>query len=69
MHNGLGSNPSTTLSVMTCACNPSTWDICIQEDQKFKVVLGYMVTLRLAWNTVDPDDTQIKKHKRLNCSY
>jgi hypothetical protein len=31
------------------ACNPSMWRL--KKDQEFRVVLGYLVSVRLVWTT------------------
>lgn len=49
MQKALGLTPSnSSLDEVVHACNPSSWR---QGDQKFKVILGYIVSLRLAWAT------------------
>lgn len=40
-------------TMVICACNPST-ERESREDQKFNDTIGYISSLRLAWNSWDP---------------
>lgn len=51
MQEALGLIPNTaSTGVLVGSCNPSTGEGQL-EDQKFKVILGYVMGPRLAWGT------------------
>lgn len=57
-------------SLLFVACTKpwvqSTLRNCVWEDQRFKVVLDYIVNSNLAWTTLDPVLEQMKTSNNIN---